>query len=349
MKCPRCLKPIGPDDSVCPSCGAYLSLQKKPARPDEEPGWTLRLLASIVGRVGCGLMIAQNALVLIGSAALAPQAADFLRGGARAVDLSAISVLILVAGTLDFVGLGLLAVSLIVLGAGAMLLRRRDPFTEEEVMIPATTSALPMASGLFLILWILITAVWRLVYPSGLGQSAAQILANFAVSGGAASTLASMWGLWIVAAVALVAAAVFLRLFIRRLPSKVVAHRPLRPSSWLHFALFNLILTLGVAAFLLGWIAYDISGSYAQIAFLTFLATKITVLPLLGLFAYWGLLSRLEAFGKLSLLVPLMKAVPPDGSGPPSESEVRGGATETGSSTVLPPTDDDMTGIGRVR
>jgi len=70
--------PIGPDDRMCPSCGAILVLERKPARPEEEAGWTLRHLASIMGRLGCAVMIAQCTLVLVCSAALVPQAIAFL-------------------------------------------------------------------------------------------------------------------------------------------------------------------------------------------------------------------------------------------------------------------------------
>jgi hypothetical protein len=348
VKCPRCLKPIGPFDSTCPACGALLILQKRPARPDEEQGWTLRLLASIMGRTGSGIMIAQNALVLIASAALSPQGIAFLSGTSRTADLTSVSIAVLVAGTLDLVGLGLLAVALIILGAGSVFLRRRDPFTEEEVMIPPTTAALPMAAGLFLILWLLVTSVWRVVYPTLLGSSAAQILADFASNGAlmAPPVIGLMMGLWIVAAIALAVAALCLRLFVHRLPSKVVSPRPLKPSSWGDFAIFNLILTLGVATFPLGWIGYDSTGGPAQIAFLTFLATKLTVLPLLGLFAYWSLLRRFEAVGKLSLLVPMMKAYPPE---PGAPETVDGQATLQAPTAVVPPTDDDMKGVGRVK
>ena len=121
--------------------------------------------------------------------------------------------------------------------------------------------------------------------------------------------------------------------------------------SWLDFTAFNLILTLGVAAFPLGWIGYETTGGPAQVLFLAFLATKLTILPLFGVFAYWNLLNRFHGFGKLSLLVPVLTATPP-GETPPSEAGEDGGgqrwraADPTG---LAPPSDDDMAGIGRVK
>ena len=353
MKCPNCLGPIGPDDRSCPSCGAVLVFERKPTRPEEERGWTLRHLASIMGRVGCAIMIAQNVLVLVGAAALLPQAIAFLSGPVRTVDLSGVAPLLLVASSIDLVGLGLISVALIVLGAGAIFLRRRDPFTEAEVMVPPTTAAFPMAAGLLVFLWVLLTAVWRIGDPAQVGTSAAEILARFAETGpsGVPPVVGSMMTLWIVAAIALVAGAVCLRLFVRRLPAKIVSGRPTKPSSWLYFAVVNLIITIGVALFPLGAVPYDTNGSLAQMAFLTFLATKLTFVPLLGAFAYWSLLGRFDAFGKLSLLVPVLKAIPQqaapakDGAG----SEGARGSPGMPTAWAPPPSDDDMVGIDRVK
>ena len=353
MKCPQCMGAIGPDDRVCPSCFAVLIFERKPTRPEEEAGWFLRHLASIMGRVGCGVMIAQNLLVLIASAALLPQAIAFLSGTLRDADLSGVAPIILVAGAIDLIGLGMIAVALIVLGAGAIFLRRRDPFTEEEVMIPPVTAAFPMAAGLAVFLCVLLTAVWRLVYPSQVGTTAAEILARFAGTGNAGSPaiIAPMMSLWIVASISLVAGAASLRMFWHRLPSKIVSARPMKPSSWLDFAIVNMLITIGVALFPLGAIGYDTNGGPAQIAFLTFLATKLTFVPVLGAFAYWSLLSRFAAYGKLSLLVPVLKAIPQN----TSAARATEGAYESGSQTgrvpawAPPPSDDDLTGIGRVK
>jgi len=343
------MKPIGPDDSVCPSCNALLVVERKPTRPDEEKGWTLRHLASIMGRAGCVLAIAQCVTVLIGAAVLFGPAIAFLSGTNRNPDLSPVATLVTVAGTLDLIGLGLLAPALIVLGAGAMLLRRRDPFTEAEVMIPPVTAAFPMAAGLLVFLWVLLTAVWRILYPAEAAKSPAVMLTDFAITGTAPALLGVMMALWIVAAIALLAASVCLRLFVRRLPSKVFSPRPLKPSSWLDFTIFNLVITIGVAAFPLGWVGYDTVGGPAQIAFLTFLATKITVIPLIGAFAYWSLLTRFDAFGKLALLVPVMKATPQEAPAESPATPVDAPAPTDYSVGGFPADDDDMAGINRVK
>src|SRR5436853_266713 len=122
-----------------------LVIDPRPSRPEDENGWVLRHLASIMGRAGCAMMIAQCALVLIAAAALS----DFAIGG--------------------------------------------------------SATAPPI--------------------------------------------LGSMASLWIVATIALVAAAVCLRTFARRLPSKIVSGRPMRPSSWLEYMIINLVVTLGAALF----------------------------------------------------------------------------------------------------
>ena len=353
MKCPACMGAIGPDDQVCPSCFAVLIFEKKPTRPEQEAGWFLRHLSSIMGRVGCGVMIAQNLLVLGISVALLPQAIAFLSGSTRNADLSAVAPVILVAGAIDLIGLGMIAVALIVLGAGAIFLRRRDPFTEEEVMIPPVTAAFPMAAGLAVFLYVLLTAVWRLVYPSQVGTIAAAILASFAGRGnsGSPAIIAPMMSLWIVASISLVAAAAALRMFWHRLPSKIVSARPMKPSSWLDFAIVNMIITIGVALFPLGAIGYDTTGGPAQIAFLTFLATKLTFIPVLGAFAYWSLQSRFGAYGKLSLLVPVLRAIPQNTSPARAAEGAYGTESQTGRPGVWapPPSDDDLTGIGRVK
>ena len=353
MKCPQCMGAIGPDDRVCPSCFAVLIFERKPTRPEEEAGWFLRHLASIMGRVGCGVMIAQNLLVLIASAALLPQAIAFLSGTLRDADLSGVAPIILVAGAIDLIGLGMIAVALIVLGAGAIFLRRRDPFTEEEVMIPPVTAAFPMAAGLAVFLYVLLTAVWRLVYPSQVGWTAAQILARFAGRGftGTPPIITSMMSLWIVASISLVVGAAALRMFWHRLPSKIVSARPMKPSSWLDFAVVNMLITFGIALFPLGVIGYDTTGGPAQIAFLTLLATKLTFVPVLGAFAYWSLMSRFGGYGKLSLLVPVLKAVPQNAAPVRSADGAYGSGSQTGrpAAWAPPPSDEDLTGIGRVK
>jgi len=355
VKCPVCLAAIGPDDRVCPSCNAMLVIDPRPSRPEDENGWVLRHLASIMGRAGCAMMIAQCALILIAAAALIPQAIGFLNrttGVTPTVDLEGVSPLILIAGSLDLVGLGLIAVASIVLGTGAMFLRRRDPFTEAEVMIPPVTAAFPMAAGLLVFLWVLLTAVWRILYPAEFGMSAARALSDFATGGTASAPpiLGSMATLWIVATIALLAAAFCLRTFTRRLPSKIVSGRPMRPSSWLDYMLVNLVVTLGAALFPAGAIGYDTTGGPAQIVFLSLLATKLTFVPLLGAFAYWSLLTRFDAFGKLTLLVPVLKGIPRDAGGAAAGPGPRALRADPSTGVVAPPpSDDDMTGIDRVR
>jgi len=351
VKCPNCMGPIGPDDRTCPSCGAVLVLEKTPNRPEEENGWAVRHLASIMGRIGCAVMVAQNALVLVASAFLIPQAIAFLNGPSRTVDLTGIAALLFVANTIDLVGLGLISVALIVLGVGSIFLRRRDPFTEAEVMVPTSTAIFPMAAGLLVFLWVLLTAVWRIGDPAQAGSTAAEILANYAIRGpaGVPPVFGSMMTLWVVAAIVLVAGSGCLRMFVHRLPAKIVSGRPTRPSSWLYFAVVNLIVTIGIAAFPLGIVAYDTSGGPAQIAFLTFLATKLTFVPLLGAFAYWSLLTRFDVFGKLSLLVPVLKAIPRRASTAPGGAATMRGDPGMPTAWAPPPSDDDMVGIDRVK
>jgi hypothetical protein len=127
-----------------------------------------------------------------------------------------------------------------------------------------------------------------------------------------------------------------------------VSGRPLRGSSWLDYAVVNLVITLGVALFPAGAIGYDTNGGPAQIAFLSLLATKLTFVPLLGAFAYWSLLNRFDGFGKLSLLVPVLKGIPRDASGVPVTREPTRPRRDPALSVVAPPpSDDDMAGIER--
>ena len=343
------MKPIGPDDKVCPSCHSILVVERKPTRPDEEKGWTLRHLASIMGQGGCALMIAQNAVVLIGVAAFAGPAAAFLGSPGAAPDLGPVANLAIVSQILDLIGLALIAVALVVLGAGAMLLRRRDPFTEEEVTVSTRTAVFPMAAGLLVFVWVLLTAVWRVAYPAGLGTSAAQILADFAGGGPAVlpSEIGLMMDLWVVATIALLAAAVLLGFFGRRLPTKVFTPRSLKVTAWMDFTVVNLILTVGIVMFPLGLIPYR----GLEIVFLSFLATKLTVLALFGVFAYWTLLGRFDTFGKLSLLVPVMKAIPQEVTTAKAVVQAEIEKTEPPEPTILlpPPTEDDMKGIEHVK
>ncbi len=350
MKCPRCMKPIGPDDKVCPSCSAILVVERKPTRPDEEKGWTLRHLASIMGRAGCAVLIAQNVLLLIGVAAFAREGVAFLQGTNPNPDLAPVTGLIYVGGTLDLVGLGLVAAALVVLGAGAMLLRRKDPFTEEEVLIPPQTAALPIVAGLLVYVWILFTAIWRVAWPASAGRNAAQLLADFAANGSmpiAPNAVPAMMGFWILGAICLLVAAILLRLFVRRLPAKIVSPRPMKPSSWLDYTVFNLVIVFVIAIFPLGWAAY----TPLKIVFLSALAIKLTVLALVGAFAYWSLLGRFDAFGKLSLLVPIMKAIRQEVSTVQTVIRAEAAKTVPREPTVVlpPPTEDDMAGIERVK
>ena len=343
------MKPIGPDDKVCPSCHAIIVVERKPTRPDEEKGWTLRHLASIMGQGGCALMIAQNVIVLIGVATFAGPAAAFLGSPNAAPDLGPVANLALVSQVLDLIGLRLIAIALVVLGAGAMLLRRRDPFTEEEITVPTRTAAFPMAAGLFVFVWVLLTAVWRVAYPAGLGTSAAQILADFSAGGLAVlpPETGLMMGLWVVATVALFAAALLLGFFGRRLPSRIYTPRSLKVTAWMDFTVMNLVLTVGIVVFPLGLLAYR----GLEIVFLSFLATKLTVLALFGVFAYWTLLARFDTFGKISLLVPVMKGIPQEVTTATAVVQAEIEKTAPAEPTILlpPPTEDDMRGIEHVK
>ena len=344
------MKPIGPDDKVCPSCNAILVVERKPTRPDDEKGWALRHLASIMGRAGCAILIAQNILVLIGVGAVSRDGIAFLQGTNPTPDLGPMTGLIYVGGTLDLVGLGLVAAALVFLGAGAMLLRRKDPFTEEEVLIPPQTAALPIAAGLLVYVWLLCTAVWRVAWPASAGRNAAQLFADFAATGVmpiAPNAVGEMMALWVIGAVCLVAAAVLLRLFVRRLPTKTYSPRPMKPSSWLDYAVFNLAIVAIAALFPAGIASY----AGLKIAFLSALAIKLIVLSLVGAFAYWSLLGRFDAFGKISLLVPVMKAIPQEVSTVQTvvQAEVQKTAPPEPSGALPPPTEDDMAGIERVK
>ncbi len=347
MKCPRCMKPIGPDDKVCPSCNAILIVERKPTRPDEEKGYALRTLASIAGEVGCAFMIAQNAIVLIAAAAFAGPALQFLAHPDTIPDVSRLEILGTSSQFLDLIGLTLIAVALIALGAGAALLRRKDPFTEEEVAIGTRAAAFPMAAGLLVIVWVLLTAVWRVSYPSAAGTPIAQILSNFAGHGTVPSSMPFMMGLWVLATIMLLAAAVLLGMFGRRMPARAYAPRSLKTSSWTDFAVLNLVLTIGIAVFPAGLVAYR----GLEVIFLTFLASKLTVLALFGAFAYWSLLGRFDTFGKISLMVPVMKAIPQEVTTAKDVVQAEVAKTAPPEPTVfLPaPTEDDMKGIEHVK
>ncbi len=344
------MKPIGPDDKVCPSCNAIIVVERKPTRPDEEKGWALRHLASIMGRAGCAVLIAQNILVLIGVGAISRDGIAFLQGTNPTPDLGSMTTLIYAGGTLDLVGLGLVAAALVFLGAGAMLLRRKDPFTEEEVLIPPQTAALPIAGGLLVYVWLLCTVVWRVSWPASAGENAAQLFADFAATGVMPippSAVGVMMALWVLGAACLVAAAVLLRLFVRRLPTKTYSPRPMKSSSWLDYTVFNLAVVAIIALFPAGVVAY----APAKWLFLSALAIKLIVLSLVGAFAYWSLLGRFDALGKLSLLVPVMKAIPREASTVQTVVQAEVAKTAPPEPTVVlpPPTEDDMAGIEHVK
>lgn len=317
-------------------------IEHRPTRPDEERGWPVRHLASIMGRAGCSVMTVQNGIVLVGVAILGSVIAATLGGGASP-DLSGAAGVILLAEILDLIGLGLIATALVSLGVGAILLHRRDPVTEEEVRIPTLTAILPIVAGLFVFAWVVLTAVWRLWYPSGIGRTAAEMLAEFAATGAilaAPGLVTSMMLLWIVACAALLFGSAQLRLFVRRLPTKIVPPRPLRRSVWIWFALVNLGLTALVAAFPLGWLPFrGFEGVYFSA-----LGAKITVVPIFGILAYLTLLTWFEAFDRLSILVPILRAVPQE------EARKEYG---TGAQTLGRPgqqvQDNEMAGIGHIK
>ncbi len=349
MMCPKCMHPIGPDDKVCPECHSILVVERKPTRPDEEKGWTLRHLAAIMGQAGCALMIAQNAVVLIASGALAGRALDFLAHPDTVPDIGAVATLGIVANIADLIGLALIAVSLVALGAGAMLLRRKDPFTEEEVALPTRAAVFPVAAGLLVFVWVLLTAVWRVAYPAARGTTAAQLLAEFGATGPASmpAEMGLMMALWIVGAIVLFVAALLLGQFGRHMPARVHAPRSLKTTAWTDYTVFNLIVVLGIAVFPLGWAGFPA----LQIVYLTFLATKLTVLAVFGLLTYWTLLGRFETFGKLSLMVPVMKAIPGEVSTaqPVVQAEVAKTAPPEPTVFLPAPTEDDMKGIEHVK
>ena len=325
MKCPDCLGPIEPTDRTCPTCHSLLIVERRPSRPDEEPGWHVRRFGSIAGRAGSILVAAHYGVVFAAVIVLAGVIQGFAQDPSNPADLSGAAPLIVAATTLDLVGVGLLAIALVALGAGSVLMVRRDPAMDAETRVPPIAGALLKGAGLFAFTWLLLTLAWRealptkeswtAVFPAGgsaivlpVGPTAVDLLAAFAAAGSVSPPAAfrSMMLLWIVASLCLVAAAALFRSFARALPSKVVASRPIGSSGWLRFAIVNAIVTIGLAAFPLGWLPF---AGY-EIVFRSLLATQLIVVPILGIPAYLALRARFAALGELALLVPALRAVP---------------------------------------
>lgn len=308
MKCPRCDHNLAPGARTCIFCGAHLVVAEKPTRPDEEKGWAIRRFGSIAGRAGSVAFLVHAGLAIAGALAAAPDALAFLVNRTAPGDLGLAEAILQVAYTIDLVAAGLLAVAFVALGAGTVLLRRRDPFTEEEVRVPLHTAAFAKIAGLLMFAWLLTTVAWRFLLPLRLGTPIGAILVDFAT---ATSTvpppdLALLASLWIVASALFLASAVLFSVFTARLPRKVVSPRSPRVRAWIGFAIVSIVLTLGVAAFLGGWVPYV----GAETVYLSFFATKVLVLPILALPVYVSLTLRLGALGNLSLLVPIVKAIP---------------------------------------
>ncbi len=325
MKCPRCLAAVEPSDRVCPTCHSFLIVESRPTRPDEETGWPIRRFGSIAGRAGSILFAARYAVVLVGLAALAGPIQTFFTDPTHPSDLSAAAPLIVIAAALDLVGAGLLFVAMVALGAGSVLMYRKDPFTDEESRVPPAAGTLAKAAGLFAFAWLLLTLAWRHALPAQtawvalfpspggpralpVGASAPDLLAAYASTGlvTPASAFQSMMFLWLLASSALALSAILLRSFARALPGKVVAPHPIEASAWFDLAVFDAILTIAIVGFPLGWLPFQ----GLEVLFRGLLATKLVVISLFGIPTYLSLQARFAAMGNLALTVPAMRAVP---------------------------------------
>ena len=166
MKCPGCLGAIELTDRACPTCRSLLIIERRPSRPDEEPGWHVRRFGSIAGRAGSILVAAHYGVVLAAVIVLAGVILGFAQDPSTPADLSGAAPLIVAATTLDLVGVGLLAIALVALGAVSVLMVRTDPAMDEETRVPPVAGALLKGAGLFAFVWLLLTLAWREALPT---------------------------------------------------------------------------------------------------------------------------------------------------------------------------------------
>lgn len=316
----------------------------------------------MAGRAGSLLVAAHYGLVLAALAVLAGPILAFLADPSAPPDLTAAAPLINVASLVDLVGVGVIALAFVAIGAGCVLMVYKDPFTGTETRAPRTVAVLAKGSALAAVAWLSLTVAWRQVlptlhawtapFPVGGGPtavpvagSAGDLLAAYAATGlvSPASALQTMMYLWVLAAVSLVVAAGLLQSFAHSLPARVVRSRSVTVTPWFAFTLANASLTVGVAVFPLGLVPFQ----GFEFVFRSLLATRLVVIPIFGILAYVSLQRRFSALGNLALVVPAVRAIP---AAEPTDAEEDDEGDETRARRVVyvAPTRGVSTGLERV-
>ena len=297
-KCPRCGSVVRPADRFCPSCSLQL-----PKGAHETNGMLSG--GGSTAAVGSIIMFIQNLMIVLGLLIMIIAVGNALSDPGAAFDQAAAGAsLVFFSFLVDYVGLLLIGIGLIALSVGLRKGLR-------GYKISSGTLSLGVIAGMLCITWVIITVVWRIVYPQMIADSFDSMIENaFSLDPDAIDDFEAMYGsmkgmmyAWIGASVVLVIASFMFTFFLMKVRKEVPYTKKIGSASWPIFTIINAVGTVLLATFILG--ALQLSLLLGNL--LAGLVLKGLIVPFFALWVYYSLTRK---FLKLREPAPAF-AVPP--------------------------------------
>lgn len=186
----------------------------------------------------------------------------------------------------DYIGLILIGIGLIALAVG---LRKGV----KGQRISSGTQNIGLFAGFMCIIWVILTVVWRIVYPQMIADSFDSMIEQaFSLDLAALDSfeaiytgMQNMMYLWIGASIVLVVASFLFMYFLMRVRKEITYEGKLRSISWPIFTLINLAGTFLLASFILS--ALNLSLSLGSLV--AGLVIKGLLIPFMALYVYFAL------------------------------------------------------------
>lgn len=289
--------------STCPNCGAYsepgstycmncnYQLQETPQQneassPAEEQN-SLVSGGGYTGAAGSLIMLIQNLMIVLGIVGILIAAGNALGNPGGAFDQAMLSIsIIFFSFFVDYVGLVLIGIGIIALAVG---LRKGV----KGQRISSGTQNIGLFAGFMCIIWVILTVVWRIVYPQMITESFNSMIEEaFSLDIAAIdsfeavySGMQNMMYLWIGASIVLVVASFLFMYFLMKVRKEITYQGKLRSITWPIFTLINLGGTFLLASFILS----ALNLSLALGSLVAGLVIKGLLIPVMALYVYFSL------------------------------------------------------------
>lgn len=287
--CPNCGAYLEPGSSYCVNCNYQLQetpQQKEPSPPAEGQN-SLASGGGYTGAAGSLLMLVQNLMIVLGIAVILIAAGNALGDPGSAFDQAMFGTsMIFFSFFVDYIGLILIGIGLIALAVG---LRKGV----KGQRISSGTQNIGLFAGFMCIIWVILTVVWRIVYPQMIADSFDSMIEQaFSLDLAALDSfeaiytgMQNMMYLWIGASIVLVVASFLFMYFLMRVRKEITYEGKLRSISWPIFTLINLAGTFLLASFILS--ALNLSLSLGSLV--AGLVIKGLLIPFMALYVYFAL------------------------------------------------------------